>query len=79
MTGTQGWDPMAVIAIIGVTMLASSILAGFVAGYKNRDISHWMAVTFFLPPALLILMMMGKQVGPRPRRPSLDEQDRLNT
>lgn len=65
------------IVIWGVLALVSAIAAGLLAGWKNRDYSFWMAWGFIIPVIpLLLLMMMRKRAGPRPRRPSLDEDDR---
>lgn len=65
------------IVIWGLIALTSSVAAGLLAGWKNRDYSFWMAWGFvvpLLPP--LILLLMPRNQGPRPRRPSLDEDDR---
>ena len=70
MTGIQ------LIVIWGVAAILTAALAGFAAGWKNRDYSFWMAWCFLLPPLLLVLLLMPKRQGPRPRRPSLDEIDR---
>ena len=67
-----------VIAIWGLAALASAALAGLVAGVKRRDHSFWMAWSFIFPPMLLILILMPQNEGPRPRRPSLDD-DQLDT
>lgn len=65
------------IVIYGLIALVSRIAAGILAGWKNRDYSFWMAWGFVVPilPALLLLMMPRHQ-GQRPRRPSLDDDDR---
>lgn len=68
---------MTVIAIWGVGAMLAAALAGFVANWKNRDYSFWMAWCFVLPPLLIWLFIMPKRQGPRPRRPSLDELDHL--
>jgi hypothetical protein len=64
-----------VIAIWGITAIASAILAGILAGIKRRDHSFWAAWSFLLPPMLLILLFMPANRGPRPRRPGVDEQE----
>jgi len=64
------------IAIWGVVSLASSLLAGLLAGVKNRDWSSWMAWSFILPPLMLIVLVMPRNKGPRPRRPSVDEEEK---
>ncbi|MDX2205350.1 MAG: hypothetical protein NW223_21560 [Hyphomicrobiaceae bacterium] len=65
-----------VIAIWGLTAIASSLIAALVAGYKRRDHSFWAAWSFMFPPMLLVLLVMPMNRGPRPRRPSLDEEER---
>jgi hypothetical protein len=62
-------------AIYGTAMLVAGVLAGALAAYKNRDYSFWMAICLLFPPAILLLLLMPKNPGPRPRRPSLDEQE----
>ncbi|MBU2532854.1 MAG: hypothetical protein KKB37_08935 [Alphaproteobacteria bacterium] len=57
-------------------MVLSGILGGILAGFKNRDYSVWIAWTFLLPPSLLVLALLPTIKGPRPRRPSLEEQER---
>lgn len=65
------------IVIWGLAALTASALAGFFAGWKNRDYSFWMAWCFLVPPLVLWLLLMPKRAGTRPRRPSLDEIDRV--
>jgi len=64
-----------VIAIWGSVALAASLIALIVAGVKRRDHSFWAAWSFMFPPMLLILLFMPANPGPRPRRPSLDEEE----
>lgn len=64
------------VAIWGLTAISASMIAGALAGMKNRDYSHWMGWCFLLPPLVLVLAFMPKRQGPRPRRPSLDSEDR---
>jgi hypothetical protein len=64
------------IVIWGLVAIASGVLAGILAGIKNRDYSFWIAWCFLLPPLLLFLVMLPRFDGPRPRKPSLDEQER---
>lgn len=66
-----------VIVIWGVAAMAAAALAGFVAGWKNRDYSFWMAWCFVVPPLLIWLLVLPKRQGARPRQPTLDELDRL--
>lgn len=71
-------DAVAVIVAISAVMLASGV-AGFVlAGVKNRGLSTWVAWCFLFPPSLLVLLMLPKLSGPRPRQRSLDEEDRMH-
>jgi hypothetical protein len=39
---------------------------------KNRDYSSWMAWCFVLPPLVLILLLLPRHQGVRPRQPRLD-------
>lgn len=63
------------IAIWGVVAIVAAILGGIIAGIKRRDHSFWAAWSFIFPPMLLILLLMPKNQGPKPRRPTLDEED----
>jgi hypothetical protein len=71
-----GNQDMLWIVAWGVTAVLASVLAAFLAGIKNRDYSYWMAWCFLLPPAVLWLLIMPKNKGPRPRQPRLDDIDR---
>lgn len=62
-------------AIYGMAMLVTSVLAGIIAGWKRRDFSFWMTICFLFPPAIVLLLLMPKNAGPRPRRPGLDEEE----
>lgn len=64
------------IVIWGVTAIAAAALAAVFAGYKNRDLSHWIAWSFLFPPIVLWLMLMPRHQGARPRQPKLDDIDR---
>lgn len=64
-----------VIAIWGIVSIAAAVAAGIIAAVRNRDHSWWAAWSFVFPPMLIILLLMPKNTGPRPRRPSLDEED----
>lgn len=65
------------IVVWGLVALVSSILSGLLAGWKNRDYSFWMAWGFIIPLLTpLLLLLIPRHVGPRPRRPTLDEDDR---
>jgi hypothetical protein len=63
------------IAFYGLFALFSAIAAGVLAGFKRRDHSFWAAWTFIVPPMLILLVLMPKNEGPRPRRPSFDDDD----
>ena len=64
------------IVIWGVTAILAAVVGGILAGVKNRDYSAWAAWCFLFPPLVLALLLSPKNPGPRPRRPTLDEQDR---
>lgn len=65
------------IAIWGVTAIASAIVGGILAHIKNRNYSTWIAWSFVIPVATpILLLLMPRLQGPRPRRPTLDEEDR---
>jgi hypothetical protein len=65
-----------VIVIWGLTALAAAILAGVLAGVKKRDWSFWTATCFLFPPLVLFLALLPAYPV-RPRRRTLDEEDRL--
>ncbi len=64
------------VAIYGSIMLLASALAGLVALAKRRDVSYWMTISFLFPPAVALLFLMAKNTGPRPRRESLEAEER---
>lgn len=64
------------IAIWGSVAVASSLIALILAGVKRRDHSFWAGWSFLFPPMLLVLAVMPSNTGPRPRRMSLDEEER---
>ncbi len=66
-----------IIVSIGATMIVSAIIAAVLAGFKNRDISYWVAWSFLFPPAVVVLAFMPRITGQRPRRTSLDEEDTM--
>jgi len=71
---------MAVVTFItfyGLFMVVCAIIAAVVAKRKNRDVSAWVAWTFIIPPALCILLCLGRKQGPRPRRRTMDEEDAM--
>lgn len=63
------------IAIWGIIAMASAAIAGIGALARNRDHSWWAAWSFFFPPMAVLLFLLPRNKGPRPRRPSLDEED----
>jgi hypothetical protein len=69
-------DPVRGIVIWGAIALAAATIAGVLAGVKNRDYSFWIAWSFVLPPLVLFLLLLPRHEGERPRKPSLDEQER---
>ncbi len=64
------------ISMWGLVAIIASAVAGILAGAKNRDYSFWMAWSFIFPPIVLILALLPRFSGPRPRRPTLDEDDK---
>ena len=66
---------MLFIVFVATVMILCGILGGVLAGLKNRDYSYWIAWTFILPPSLIVLALLPKLKGPRPRRESLAEED----
>ncbi len=62
------------IVIWGLTAIAASLLAGAVAGVKNRDVSYWMGWCFVFPPMVIALFMIPALKAPRgPRRSDEDD------
>lgn len=68
---------MAYIVYWGLSALAAAAIAGILAGVKNRDYSFWMAWCFLVPPLVIMLALLPRLSGTRPRRRSLDEEDRF--
>ena len=64
------------IVIWGGVALGAALVGGVLAGVKNRDYSSWIAWSFVLPPVVLILLLLPRYQGVRPRRPTLDQSDR---
>ena len=55
----------------------AALLLGLVLGWvKNRDAQHWAFYCFLFPPAVILLLLLPKHVGPRPKRPTWDEDHR---
>jgi hypothetical protein len=65
-----------VIAIWGLVAISAAVAGGVIAAARNRDHSWWAAWCFVVPPMLILLLLLPRNAGPRPRRPSLDEDDR---
>jgi hypothetical protein len=63
------------IVIWGVTAITASVLAGLLAAIKNRDYSAWIGWCFLLPPLVLLLLVLPRNPGPRPRQRTLDDED----
>lgn len=59
----------------GLAALVAAAAAGILAGIKNRDYSFWMGWSFILPPMVIVLALMPRLRGPRPRQATLDELD----
>lgn len=66
------------IVLWSAIAVVSAILAAVLAGIKNRDISFWAAWGFIIPPSVLLLLVLPRLKGMRPRRPTLDEEDRAS-
>ncbi len=66
-------DLMGGIVVWGGVAVASGIVGGLLAGVKNRDYSSWIAWCFVLPPLVLVLLLLPRYQGLRPRQPRLDE------
>ena len=64
-----------IIVYWGLTAIAASLLAGAVAGYKNRDVSYWMGWCFLLPPMIVALFLIPSLKEPRPKRRSDADDD----
>ncbi|MCB1510804.1 MAG: hypothetical protein KDJ36_07855 [Hyphomicrobiaceae bacterium] len=69
-------EAVEVIVGIGAVMVLGGLAGGIIAGLKNRDLSAWIAWGFLFPPSLIVLLLLPAHRGQRPRRPTLDEEDR---
>ncbi|MEM8974612.1 MAG: hypothetical protein AAGD43_21350 [Pseudomonadota bacterium] len=69
---------IALITLVGGIMIVSGIIGAVLAGMKNRDVSVWLAWTLLIPPTLIILLLLPRIKGRRPRRPTLDEEDTMS-
>ena len=63
------------IVVWGLVAIVSAVLGGIIASYKRRDHSAWAAWCFVFPPLLIVVALLQPNMGPRPRRPSLDQDD----
>jgi hypothetical protein len=66
---------MQYIVIWAAVAIGSGIAAAILAGVKNRDYNYWFALGFLVPPSLLILLLLPRLRGMRPRQRTLDEED----
>jgi hypothetical protein len=64
---------MTAIVIWAALAVGGMLAAAVLAGIKNRDFSAWMAWGFLVPPVVLLLLLLPRNQGPRPRQPSWDE------
>lgn len=72
-------NAVSLIVLWGAVAGVAALLAFVLAGIKNRDFSFWIAFSFLMPPAVLILLVLPKRRGTRPRQPTLDELDASET
>lgn len=64
------------IALWGLVAVGAAIAGGIIAAARNRDHSWWAAWCFVFPPMLIVLLLIPRNTGARPKRPTLDEEDR---
>jgi len=64
------------IVIWAAVAILAAVASGFLAAWKNRNVSSWAAWGFVLPPALLVLLLLPRNRGVNYRAPTLDEEDR---
>ncbi|MGH6816297.1 MAG: hypothetical protein ACREC6_11385 [Hyphomicrobiaceae bacterium] len=55
--------------------IVCAVLAGFIASRKNLDCSFWMAMSFVIPPTVLIMPLISKRGEPYRRYRRLDEDE----
>lgn len=70
---------MIAIATWGVVAIGACLLAGLLAWIKNRNASVWMGWSFLLPPLVLVLAVLPAHKGARPRQPTSDEIDHIES
>lgn len=76
MTDAERAEALVRIFVIwGLSAIGASILGGLLAAVKNRNIHFWIGWCFVLPPMVLIVLLLPIHRGPRPRPPTLDEED----
>jgi hypothetical protein len=63
------------IVVWGLVAIVSAVLGGIIASYKRRDHSAWAAWCFIIPPLLVVVALLPPNMGPRPQRPSFDQDD----
>lgn len=63
------------IAIYGSIAIVAAVAAAVLAGVKRRDYSFWAASTLLFPPLLIVLVMLPKNLGARPVRAPIDNDD----
>lgn len=61
---------IAYYALITIAALGLGLVLGWA---KNRDAQHWAFTCFLFPPALILLILLPRHAGPRPKRLSWDE------
>ena len=71
--GWMGSEMIKGVVIWAIVSTLSMIVAGVLAGFKNRDYSFWMAWGFVFPPSVLVLLILPRHMGSRPRRPPADD------
>jgi len=53
------------IAIYGVTAIIIGVIAALIAHRKDRNANSWFTTGFLFPPALIVLLFLGKsKTGP---------------
>ena len=65
-----------IIAFWGIGSMLASLLGGIVAYRKRRDHSAWAAWCFVFPPLLIVVLLLSRNPGVRPRQPTVDEEGR---
>ena len=64
------------IVIWAAVATLAAIASGFIAAWKNRNVSAWAAWAFLIPPAPILLLLLPRNQGITYRPPTLDEEDR---